>query len=189
MCGASAQHLICGLSPQHLICGKSAQHLIHGKSAQHLHFFGLQGHESRHGSWVSKQVMVVQATCKRSASSMRKEPIWPELAMSKQIRSLVVVNVGTMSITGELLQNKPNLATGPTHCELVNVGTVFISGELLHNKPNLATGPAHCELVNVGTMSVSCTQAEAEKQSCMLSHLLNHRHNHEWTLWGVMPSM
>ena len=35
---------------------------------------------------------------------MRREPIWPELAISRQMRSLVVVKVGTMSITGELLQ-------------------------------------------------------------------------------------
>lgn len=33
---------------------------------------------------------------------MRSEPIWP-LVMSKQILSLLVVKVGTMSITGELL--------------------------------------------------------------------------------------
>ena len=42
------------------------------------------------------------STCSLSASSMRSEPIWP-LVMSRQILSLLVVNVGTMSMTGELL--------------------------------------------------------------------------------------
>ena len=41
--------------------------------------------------------------CRRSASSMRREPMWP-LVISRQILSLLVVKVGTMSITGELLQ-------------------------------------------------------------------------------------
>lgn len=41
-------------------------------------------------------------TCRRSASSILKEPIWP-LVISRQILSLLVVKVGTMSITGELL--------------------------------------------------------------------------------------
>ena len=39
---------------------------------------------------------------------MRSEPIWP-LVMSRQILSLLVVKVGTMSITGELLQTPPSM--------------------------------------------------------------------------------
>lgn len=50
-----------------------------------------------------------RCTCSRSASSVRRTPSWP-LFSSRQMRPLPVLNVGTTSIAGPLLQ-------GPTTCE------------------------------------------------------------------------